>query len=54
MEHWLSIVGVCWGEKILEAMEGAYSENKDAQLQLPPWLLHLPRSQGDSDTFLSP
>lgn len=28
MEHWLLIVGVCWGEKILEAMEGAILRTK--------------------------
>lgn len=32
------------GEKISEAMEGACSENKDAQFPLPPWLLQLPRA----------
>lgn len=29
--------------KISEAMEGTYSKNKDAQLHLPPGLLHLPK-----------
>lgn len=36
-------VGVVSGEKVSEAMEGAYSKNKDAQIPLPPLLVHLLR-----------